>query len=173
MKQAKDYTYLRTRRTQCVQLRINGETASLRDQKPLKPRRLDLQGGWTLEDFLESLNRRVFFWPGKALAPIPHGERHFRTYEQDKPTVLRIRVLDMLATNSNVEPLFCRYNSGSSPLYPPPSPRGPETFLDHEGFTRAQLTPCCVKEVTFCDGVALPPSTQYRRLSAKTWQAFF
>ena|SRR5712691_7943752 len=85
----------------------------VRDQAPLHEGNLSLPRGYTFEDFIESLNGRIFFWPGSAAGPIPHGIRHFERYEQECPVILRVEFQSLLHANPGAEPLYCRYNSGS------------------------------------------------------------
>ena len=70
---------------------IVGKTAILiRDQAPLHKGNISFEDGYTFDSFVESLNRRVFFWPGTASGPISYGIRHFARYQGERPIVLRL-----------------------------------------------------------------------------------
>ena len=115
---------------------------------------MELSSGWTFERFVAHLNSRVFFWPGTTAGPIAYGVRHFKRYVDEKPVLLRVLLVDLVAVNSATSPEFCRFNSGS-PRWTRgvPSPRGPETFVraGHARFRAAQVV-----EVTFPGRVVLP-----------------
>lgn len=151
----------RTKREEMLPLTIGDRIAVLRDQSPLYPGNVALADGWTFDDLLADLNRRVFFWPGAADAPIDYGRRHFARYAApDHPyvsAVLRIPFASLLAANSDNAPLFSRYNSGSPRRNKgQPIPRGPETFRYAADFPHP---PGHMVEVTFVDAVALPADT--------------
>jgi len=59
---------LRERRAEGVEICVGTETVHLRDQRPLHGGNMALQGGWSLEDVIQELNHRVFFWPGTLRA---------------------------------------------------------------------------------------------------------
>jgi hypothetical protein len=157
MSRADDRTALRSRRPDAIPLLRAGETtAVLRDQKPLHRGNIALQGGWTFEDFVESLNARVFFWPGDEKGPIKHGLRHFSRYAHEDAVVLRIPTMALF--EANPAPKFCRYNSGSPRCSGGRhSPRGPGTFVaaDAVDFRRGEVV-----EVTFESRVVLPQGTE-------------
>jgi Family of unknown function (DUF7002) len=133
----------------------NGEgDTHVRDQAPLFPRNATLEGGWTFEDFIESLNRRVFFWPGTHAGPIPMGSNHFGTYRDHDSVVLVLDTAALFDENPNLQPEFCKYNSGSPRCNAGKGvPRGPQTFLSRDKFPWRGSD---VKEVTFASAVALP-----------------
>ena len=148
----------RTRRRQHVIVSLNGENIVLRDQAPLHQGNIEFADGWTYADFVESLNGRVFFWPGGALGAIAYGRRHFERYRAEEPIVVRVRTAALLHANPQCSPLFCAYNSGSPRCsFGRPSPRGPKTFLPACAFTRPASA---VVEVTFVDVVTLPADAE-------------
>jgi hypothetical protein len=67
MKRAGRTDLLRVRRKGHEVIEVDGQRISLRDQKPLHSGNILFAEGFTFEDFVESLNCRIFFWPGKNL----------------------------------------------------------------------------------------------------------
>ena len=154
MHRAGDVAPFRSRRRDAYALeRAGTQLGLLRDQAPLHPGNIELHGGWSFEDFVESLNRRVFFWPGDTSRPIDYGLRHFARYEQEDVVVIRVSTATLLEMNP--VPKLCRYNSGSPRCVGGRrSPRGPATFVHPAD---ADFTPGRVVEVTF-EGRAVLPS---------------
>jgi hypothetical protein len=160
---------LRVPRRGPVQLIIGDRTIVLRDQAPLYKGKMKLPRGYTFEQFVESLNRRIFFWPGGGNGPIDYGIRHFECYKDENPVILRIDFQSLCQLNSSVSPLFCRYNSGSPRVsYGNKSPRGPNTFLAADDFDE---TPSKVVEVTVDTDMAIPAGTQFGRNPAGPWRS--
>jgi hypothetical protein len=161
----------RTRRRNHEAIEINGSRVSLRDQKPLRRGNVELIGGFTFEEFVESLNARVFFWPGKDEGPVLPGENHFAHYASERPAMLRCRFQSLRSENPSGVPLFCAYNSGAPrTVSGKKSPRGPNTFLKACDFPR---TSSKVVEVTFIGKIVLPPDMELRVGSNGSWQSFF
>lgn len=170
MKQAKDTTFIRQKRSQHVQINWNGIDILVRDQAPLYAGRMTLDKGWTFEDFLEHLNRRVFFWPGTQKGPNSYGERHFQRYESEAPIILRVQAQGLFDEQGKREPLFCRYNSGAPRCIPPKglgSPRGTDTFVRAAD---ADFRPREVVEVTLEDYAVLPSTTEWVALGSDKWK---
>jgi len=160
----------RQKRLQHASLVIEGEEIVIRDQSPLYEGKMKLEGGFIFADFIESLNARVFFWPGDETGPNGYGLRHFERYRTENPSILRIPTRDIINCNIEREPLFCRYNSGS----PRPSngmhpPRGPKTFV---AATEATFRASNVVEVTFEDSAILPTTAVASSLDEWSWQEF-
>lgn len=154
MHQAGRTHLLRHKRSECVKVHIGSATVNIRDQQPLHAGNINLQSDWSFEDLIQSLNERVFFWPGKSTGPISYGVRHFERYADEQPAMLRISTADLFASNSNFSPLFCRFNSGSPRCSNGVgSPRGPNTFVT---CSQANFTPSKVVEVIFAGKVNLP-----------------
>lgn len=153
MSAAGDTSLLRARRLESHRLEKDGRTvAVLRDQRPLHRGHAGLNGDWTFEDLVESLNTRVFLWRGSAQRPHDQGLRHFASYRDEKPVVLCISTSALVERNE--PPEFCRYNSGSPRTSGGrKSPRGPDTFVRAE---EAPFTAGKVVEVTFRNEVELP-----------------
>jgi hypothetical protein len=147
---------------------VEGRTIVLRDQKPLHKGNIRLPNGFRFEDFVESLNQRIFFWPGTSKTAILYGIRHFEHYEHEKPVLLRIKFQSLLDSNPGAVPLFCRFNSGSPRCsYGNRSPRGPNTFVSGDDFRE---TPSSVVEVTFDRQLTLPADTELGRRPTGPWQ---
>jgi hypothetical protein len=158
MQTAGDTSYLRRKRSSSIQLQIKTTTIHLRDQQPLHAGNIRLKGGWSYDDLIQSLNERVFFWPGTTNGPISYGVRHFRRYADESPVLLRVATKELFEKNSDITAQYCKYNSGSPRCTQGKgSSRGPETFMLS---TKARYTPCNVVEVTFEKRVILPSQVQ-------------
>jgi hypothetical protein len=79
---------------------------NIRDQQPLYAGNILLDGGWSFEDMIQSLNERVFFWPGTAYGPIEHGRRHYQRYADESPIIIRASTSEMYAANPDSTPFF-------------------------------------------------------------------
>lgn len=157
---------LQTRRVKPVSIEVAGNTIILRDQAPLHAGHIFFEEDWDLAQLIESLNRRVFFWPGSGEAPIAYGARHFNRYAEESTAILRIPLQALVETNADNSPLFCRYNSGSPRTTSGrKSPRGPLTFLPCDQFVDNHRK---VVEVTFEGSVVLPAETTEVLLGAET-----
>jgi hypothetical protein len=155
MQESGDVTYLRRKRKESVDFPTGTATVSVRDQQPLHAGNIRLESGWRFEDLVQSLNERIFFWPGTHKGPISYGRRHLERYANEAPVILRVSTADLYAANHDVFPLYCRYNSGSPRCSKGRgSPRGPNTFVRSAD---ADYTPARVVEVTFLQQVTLPP----------------
>ena len=149
---------LRVRRTQSQVVRIDGDDVHIRDQSPLHPGNMVLGSGLSFEDFVQSLNERVFFWPGTAAGPIAYGVRHFERYRSEHPALVRVLTASLLAANPDVVPLFCRFNSGSPRCTNGnPSPRGGDTFRPAAD---SDFAAGRVVEITYPERVHLPPDAE-------------
>jgi hypothetical protein len=151
------YDLLRSRRRRHEKIMVGGTVILVRDQAPLHKGNLDLPNGYSYEDLIESINSRIFFWPGTAAGPISYGDRHFKRYRAERPVILRVGIESLLRANPAVEPMFCRYNSGSPRCSNGrKSPRGPDTFVTAARF---EGIPSSVVEVTFEGALVLPADT--------------
>lgn len=158
MKRAGRLDLLRQRRTRHEPLLVDDFEILLRDQKPLIKNNIAYAPDYTFEELVETLNRRVFFWPGKPDKPERTGRDHFDHYRDEQPVIIRAEFHKLLADNPGIEPLFCKYNSGSPRIVNrKKSPRGPNTFVRPTEFPG---TACEVIEVTFAGPVSLPLSTE-------------
>lgn len=118
-------TILRRRRPTSVKLThdVHG-AAVVRDQIPLSESRLAAcLTDMTLEEWLDTLNSRVFFWLDEAHLETLLGARAYRDDEHDVITVDSARLLVCHASRVTLSPI----NSGAT-MYTPP-PRGRGTFL--------------------------------------------
>lgn len=159
---------IRKRRPGPEPVTVDGETIVLRDQHPLHAGNAKFPRGYSFEDLVENLNRRIFFWPGTATTIVPSGLRHFEYYRKEKPILLRVKFQSLLDSNPGAIALFCRFNSGSPRcVHGKKSPRGPNTFVSAEEFRE---TPSRVVEVTFNGPLTLPPDTEFGRRPKGPWQ---
>ena len=126
----------------------------LRDQDLLHAGCVDLTDGWTMDDFLNDLASRVFFWAGWDDRPIRSGRRAAERYAG---TDLLIRI-PFGALTGGSDPFFSRCNSGATRMQQGERvQRGPATF---QTAGVCSFGPGDVVEVTFRGEVALPPETQ-------------
>lgn len=159
---------LRQHRHRHEPITVRNVVIVLRDQAPLYKGNVRLPSGYTFEDFIESLNETVFFWPGSATTPISYGVRHFERYQDERPVILRISLRSLLAANPTAEPLYCRYNSGAPRCsYGQKSPRGPDPFLPAWGFSG---TPSQVVEVVFQRKIVLPADVEFGSHPERRWR---
>src|SRR6185503_5907064 len=142
------------KRAMHVKVSVGGDDVFLRDQAPLYAGNMKLPPGWAFDTFIQSLNKRVFFWPGSNVGPIDYGVRHFNRYQAETPSILRVRLASLLDANQGIELEVCRYNSGS-PRWSRgiPAPRGPLTFVDP---ARADFSTSQIVEITVPGPVNLP-----------------
>ena len=140
--------FLRSRRSNHNILSANGVNYKIRDQKPISIKTLSkcLTDQWVCSDFIEHINKRVFFW-----CTLNRLSRHFDRYKNEKPIILRCQTKDIII-NSNNSTELCRLNSGATRashhwggIAPP---RGPNTF---QNIKTCELTPGQVVEVTFLE----------------------
>jgi Family of unknown function (DUF7002) len=143
-------------------VRIGEEFVHIRDQAPLHAGNVRFEGGWNFERLLRELNDRVFFWPGTAGGPIPHGIRHFARYRDDDVVLIRVPTT-LMPPGAEV----CFYNSGSPRWVDGrPSPRGPATF-SLPGVV--SLPPSRTVEVTWPGSVSLPGDVQVSAYPNGPW----
>ncbi len=168
MQLANDTSYMRTKRSISIQLQAQNFTYNIRDQQPLYKGKLKLRGGWSFEDLIESLNERVFFWPGTFYGPIPHGRRNFARYIAEKPMILRVVTEEILSLNKSAHPEYCRYNSGSPRcVNGMGSPKGPKTFVSPKD---VDYSTSKVIEVTFRTSVLLPTNVEIGETLLGPWK---
>ncbi len=168
MERAGRLDLLRTPRRGPITIIVGGRQIILRDQKPLHKGNVKLPRGFSFEDFVEILNKRIFFWPGSMLRPTDYGIRHFAHYETENPAILRIDLNSLLQTNPSAVPRFCRYNSGSPRCsHGKKIPRSPDTFLTAPHFLG---TPSQVVELTFESQIRLPPTTAFGLRPSGPWK---
>src|SRR5713226_8687082 len=87
MQKAGDKTHFRCKRPSSIRLQIEEVTIYIRDQNPLHAGNIQLLKGWSFEDVIQTLNERVFFWPGTQDGPIAYGVRHFERYANESPVL--------------------------------------------------------------------------------------
>ncbi len=171
MKRAGREDLIKQHRTNHERVAIYGQKVLVRDQAPLKRANMTLPDDYHFEDFIENLNRRVFFWPGTSDHPIASGVNHFRRYQGEQPSILRVESQSLIVANAGSYPEYSRYNSGAPRwAHELPSPRGPNTFLPGPRFERS---PCDVREVTFLVEIKLPIDTMVGRTPAGPWGPLF
>lgn len=115
---------LRSRRGESIPLEREGlDRAVVRDQLPLRERTLDkCLTDMTLQEWLETLNSRVFFWLDEPHLENLLGARAYKADAHDVITVDTAALVERDAAKIRLSPI----NSGST-LYTP-APRGSQTF---------------------------------------------
>lgn len=152
---------LRQRRDKMLSFRIGDDEITLTDQRPLNEKNIKFLDGWVLEDLVEAVNRRVFFWRGNDNGLLKDDQGQFGRYKREgkKLVFLRTPFVDAVEHNADCGPEFCMHNSGGARQHPKTgkSPRGPSTFVSAEN---ASFTIKDVREVAFTDRFVLPNSTE-------------
>jgi len=149
----------RTQRSGSLTVVVDGEPVRIRDQDPLRAANCRLDGGFSFEDLLDLLNQHVFFWPGSNEQPVRSGRNHFARYAaREDAVVFKFATQAVFEANPDLEPRFCKYNSGAPRSNPRSgkSPRGPDLFLPADRFAGSRGD---VVEVVFRGSVALPMET--------------
>lgn len=168
LEQTDNKHWLTERREKPVQIVLDGESISIRDQYPLHRGNLSLEVGWEFPAFVHHLNKHVFFWPGSAVQPIDYGIRHFQRYDAEDTIILKVPFTALQRQNPDSIALFCKYNSGSPRrVAGRASPRGASTFspASEVGFTPGEVV-----EVVFRDQVDLPVEVQFSESLAGPWK---
>ena len=158
---------LRGRRPDHRRVIVDGFEYRIRDQRPISMLALSkcLTHNWLPGDFIEHINKRVFFW-----CTIDRLSRHFDRYQHERPRILRFNTLDILKLNGDsVE--YCRLNSGAtrpnSRLGGVAPYRGPDTFLKSNYYN---LLPSSVVEVTVVDLCRLPDTCAISNNPSGNWE---
>ena len=168
MERANRPDLIRTRRRKHERITIEKTIIVVRDQAPLHEGNMKLPPGFSYEDLIESINNRIFFWPGSERGPISYGVRHFERYRAERPVILRLNFKSLLEANPGVEPRLCSYNSGSPRCSNGrKSPRGPNTFIRVSTF---EGTPSGVVEITFESPLTIPSDVTIGEHPNGPWQ---
>jgi hypothetical protein len=169
--EATGYEYLLVeRRKASATVNVNGQIVVIRDNRPLRPGSIDLQGGWSLSDWLMELNSRVFLWPGKEDGPIQRGRAHFDRYASEGAVfVIRMPTHSIITANPDRELWVTRCNSGSARhIAGKPVPRGPATF---QLPANAPFPPAEVIELSYRGAARLPSDAQWSTSLEGPWKA--
>jgi hypothetical protein len=159
---------LRGKRNQTQNVIVNGSVVQIRDHKPLISANIELEESYTLTEFLQELNSRVFMWAGTEFAPCKSGRNHIQKY-QDEGSVFILRApthkLPELNGLDTIEITFCnsgaaRRNNGQRVK------RGRGTFIRLDQATRQ---PGEIVEVTFQYSARLPQETEYATALTGPW----
>jgi hypothetical protein len=144
------------RRSEEILVDLGFFSAVIRNQQPLDPDYLELDLGLSLSDYIRTLNRRVFFWPGTEIGPIKDGER-MALRENGTGVILRAPTASILEYNHHILPWFSPYNTGVAWLENgKKSYRGDKSFLLCEQYIEPANK---ITEVSFEGIVNLPSHT--------------
>jgi hypothetical protein len=137
--------------------------AWLRDQDRLHEKCVELQDGFSFVDWLNELNRRVFFWSGWPDRPVESG-RNARDRYHDSDAIIRFPFRQMA---NDLTPYFTRCNSGATRMqHGRRVLRGPRTFLQA---MQCDFPPSEVVEVTFVQPVELPHDSEVSLCQDGLW----
>ena len=160
--------FLRSKRNNHEIIYSGLQQYKIRDQQPISICALSkcLTDNWTTGDFIEHLNKRVFFW-----CTIDRLKRHFDRYINENPVIIKCSTADVLELNgARVE--YCRINSGAtranSHLGGIAPVRGSNTFFRSDLFP---LTSGKVVEVTVLDHCLLPEDCFISDSPKGPWQS--
>ncbi len=124
-------------------------------QRPLKKGAIRWDAaGWDFARYVEHLNRRVFFWPGRDAGPVARGRAHLSGLRAAgySPVVLRVPMAELIGLNAARGPWVTRCNSGATRGR---VLRGDGTFRRPEACEFAAVG---AAEVTFLSHAVLPRS---------------
>lgn len=161
LKQSAHHSHLLLgRRIASTTIMIGQHLVDVQDQLPLRPGSIKFQDGWELQDLLDELNSRVFFWPGDEERARGRSESHYEKYAAlGEVAVLRMPLESLLASNPTRRLYVSRCNSGSARSQQgKPVARGPQTFTFPEtaDFTRGKVI-----ELSLRGEVTLPAITEW------------
>lgn len=109
---------------------VTGETAVIRDNKPLNEKFLEgCLEDMTCQEWYESLNARVFFWVREGKLASLLRARAYRNLEHDVLTVDTRKLLDTCGDRITLAPI----NTGAA-FAPNAAKRGSRTFLPIEDY---------------------------------------
>lgn len=161
-------SHLHGRRNDSLRVTVNGQEIEVPDQRPLRPGSLHLPVGYSINEYVNELNARVFLWAGTETGPVPSGKRHVaHRARQGKVSILRVPLASLCETNfgSELQVTFC--NSGSARHQSGhPVSRGPNIF---QSPLSAVKSPSKVVEITCRGQIALPPDTLWSENLHESW----
>lgn len=144
---------VRERRRAAVPVLIDGEAVVVEHQRPLHAGAIRYDAaGWDFGRYVEHLNRRVFFWPGRAAKLVPQGESHLQGLRAAgaNPGLIRVSMSELLTLNAERGPWVSRCNSGAPRGK---AVRGAGTFVSAAA---CDFPPTRVAELTFEGHADLP-----------------
>jgi len=159
---------LHGKRDQTLTVQTDCGTIQVRDHKPLIEANMELIDGYSLDDFVQELNSRVFLWAGTEAGPCKSGRNHINKYlAEGSVFILRTPMPQLLASNgiTNMEITFCnsgsaRQNLGNKVV------RGRSTFMN---LAAASRQPGETVEITFKGTAQLPQETEYAKELSGPW----
>ena len=162
---------LRGKREQTKSVSVNGALVQIRDHKPLISANIEFNEPYSLNDFVQELNSRVFMWAGTEVGPCKSGRNHIQKYKDEGSVfILRAPTYKLVECNEteNLEITFCnsgsaRQNNGQR------AKRGRHTFMR---LAQATRQPGEIVEITFLGVAMLPLETEYARELSGPWFPF-
>jgi hypothetical protein len=122
----------------------------------------------TISDYIQILNRRVFFWPGTETGPIKDGERMAQRHKESG-IILRMQTTSLFEFNRHILPVFSPHNTGAAWCENgKKSHRGNSSFLLCEQFMEPAVN---VAEVSFAGTINLPEDTYFTSSLGNPWRA--
>lgn len=105
------------RRPADVVIGAGADAVVVSHQRPLKKGAIRWDAaGWDFPRYVEHLNRRVFFWPGRDTGPVARGRAHLLGLRAAgySPVVMRVPMAELLELNADRGPWVSRCNSGAT-----------------------------------------------------------
>jgi len=147
------------RRRGPVPITINGYTLVVRDQARLTPGSIELPETVSLSDFVEYLNRWVYFWPGDVHTPKGRAQHLVKSVRDAPIAVVRAPLVDLTAENPCACPHFAGCNSGAT-RHHPITGKARRDLSTHRQCASFEGGRADVVEVVFSGRVRLPGSTE-------------
>ncbi len=93
-----------SKRNCAITISANGTNVNIRDQQPISIKALGkcLTDNMTVEEYIQLLNSRVFFWPTKDRLG-----RHYKRYREEDIVILRVSTQDLFDHNC----IFLRFRT--------------------------------------------------------------
>lgn len=103
-----------SRRENDVTVQFAGFPIVIRSQQPLNSECLELDSEWTLFDYVQALNRRVYFWPGTETGLLEDGKKLILSQKTKGSAILRIPTSSLFTINGHVPSFFSPHNTGAA-----------------------------------------------------------
>lgn len=151
------------------EVQVASRTVLIPDQRPIRPGSLQLEPDTTMQDYVDELNRRVFFWPGTHCGPLRQGRRHFELYRRrGELFVIRMPLQSLILANPHRELFVAKCNSGAARHHSGrPVERGPNTF---RRLRQALFPASSAVELSFLQSTALPADAEFSESLEGPWR---
>jgi O-acetyl-ADP-ribose deacetylase (regulator of RNase III) len=170
-KKVKQDSLCRERRTNDLMLYVDGHDILIRNQRPLDPEAVEFGTEEALEDYVSTLNSRVFFWPGTTAGPVEDGVRMFDK-ESAGSILLTVPFRSLVDANPQAKLYVSTCNTGAAwRNNGRKTRRGQHVFEPVHTFSGY---PGDIMEISFvADELELPSKVNYAPSLAGPWHALF